>query len=35
MSETYEALKYIYLAMRAQLFWDGNKLTAIVQPIQL
>lgn len=30
MSETYKALKYMYFAMRAQLFWDGNKRTAIV-----
>lgn len=30
MSWTYKALKYMYYAMRAQLFWDGNKRTAIV-----
>ncbi|MBO0992279.1 Fic family protein [Bacillus sp. SD088] len=29
-SWTYKALKYMYYAMRAQLFWDGNKRTAIV-----
>jgi prophage maintenance system killer protein len=30
MPNTYKALKYMYFAMRAQLFWDGNKRTAIV-----
>ncbi|MCJ7839785.1 Fic family protein [Lederbergia sp. NSJ-179] len=30
MSWTYKALKYMYYAMRSQLFWDGNKRTAIV-----
>lgn len=30
MSLTYKALKYMYYAMRTQLFWDGNKRTAIV-----
>jgi hypothetical protein len=29
-SLTYIALKYMYYAMRAKLFWDGNKRTAIV-----
>ena len=29
-SLTYKALKYMYYAMRTQLFWDGNKRTAIV-----
>ena len=29
-SLTYRALKYMYYAMRTQLFWDGNKRTAIV-----
>ena len=29
-SQTYKALKYMYYAMRTQLFWDGNKRTAIV-----
>jgi len=29
-SMTYKALKYMYYAMRSQLFWDGNKRTAIV-----
>ncbi len=29
-SATYKALKYMYDAMRAQNFWDGNKRTAIV-----
>jgi hypothetical protein len=29
-SATYKALKYMYYAMRSQLFWDGNKRTAIV-----
>lgn len=29
-SPTYKALKYMYYAMRAQNFWDGNKRTAIV-----
>ncbi len=28
-SLTYKALKYMYYAMRTQLFWDGNKCTAI------
>ncbi|WP_394189535.1 Fic family protein [Paenisporosarcina quisquiliarum] len=29
-SLTYKALKFMYYAMRTQLFWDGNKRTAIV-----
>lgn len=29
-SLTYKTLKYMYYAMRSQLFWDGNKRTAIV-----
>jgi len=29
-SLTYKALKYMYYAMQTQLFWDGNKRTAIV-----
>ncbi|WP_019412479.1 Fic family protein [Paenisporosarcina sp. TG20] len=27
---THKALKYMYYGMRTQLFWDGNKRTAIV-----
>ncbi|GFN30439.1 hypothetical protein PCURB6_06990 [Paenibacillus curdlanolyticus] len=30
VSETYKAIKYMYYAMRKQLFWDGNKRTAIL-----
>lgn len=30
VSQTYKVLKYMYYAMRTQLFWDGNKRTAIV-----
>ncbi len=30
LSLTHKALKYMYYAMRTQLFWDGNKRTAIV-----
>lgn len=29
-SDTYRAIKYMYYAMRKQLFWDGNKRTAIL-----
>lgn len=29
-STTYRALKYMYYAMRTQIFWDGNKRTAII-----
>ncbi len=29
-SMTHKALRYMYYAMRSQLFWDGNKRTAIV-----
>ena len=29
-SDTYKIIKYMYYAMRKQLFWDGNKRTAIV-----
>ncbi|WP_255294069.1 filamentation induced by cAMP protein fic [Bacillus toyonensis] len=29
-SMTYRILKYTYYAMRSQLFWDGNKRTAIL-----
>lgn len=27
---TFKALKYMYYAMRSQLFWDGNKRTALI-----
>ncbi|MEK5231971.1 Fic family protein [Lysinibacillus sp. FSL K6-0232] len=27
---TYRALKYMYYAMRTQIFWDGNKRTALI-----
>lgn len=30
VSTTYRALKYMYYAMRTQIFWDGNKRTAII-----
>lgn len=30
ISNTHKAIKYMYYAMRKQLFWDGNKRTAIV-----
>jgi len=30
LSLMHKALKYMYYAMRTQLFWDGNKRTAIV-----
>lgn len=29
-TSTYRALKYMYFAMRAQIFWDGNKRTALI-----
>ncbi|WP_318618370.1 Fic family protein [Sporosarcina sp. YIM B06819] len=29
-STTYRALKYMYYAMRTQIFWDGNKRTALI-----
>lgn len=30
VSDTHKIIKYMYYAMRSQLFWDGNKRTAIV-----
>lgn len=30
ISDTHKIIKYMYYAMRSQLFWDGNKRTAIV-----
>ena len=29
-STTYRALKYMYYAMRTQIFWDGNKRSALI-----
>lgn len=30
LSTTHRALKYMYYAMRTQIFWDGNKRTALI-----
>ncbi|WP_327323477.1 hypothetical protein [Lysinibacillus parviboronicapiens] len=30
ISTTYRALKHMYYAMRTQIFWDGNKRTALI-----
>lgn len=29
-TNTFKVLKYMYYAMRSQLFWDGNKRTALI-----
>lgn len=30
ITTTHRALKYMYYAMRTQIFWDGNKRTALI-----